>query len=50
MNIWGKYQGKIEKLDEASPREAQRLANEYRMAFGKGWVIWAGKKSDDPSK
>lgn len=45
--IWGKYKGNIEKIDKAySQREADRLAGEYRMAFGRDWIIWTGRKSD----
>lgn len=39
--IWGRYRGRSEQLDTAeSPLEAERLANEYRMAFGPEWTVW----------
>jgi hypothetical protein len=40
-NIMGKYQGKTEKIDsQSSESAANRLASEYRMAFGSSWEIW----------
>lgn len=49
ISIWGKYRGKVEKIDSAtSQRSADYLAGEYRMAFGRDWTVWAGKKSDEP--
>lgn len=52
MNIWGRYQGRPpEKLDsDLTAKEAAAYVGEYRMAFGPGWVIWAGRKKDDPTK
>lgn len=45
MNIWGTYRGTTEKIDSASTaREAERLAAEYQLAFGREWVVWAGRK------
>jgi hypothetical protein len=39
--IMGSYQGRTEEIDTAETRkEANRLAAEYRMAFGAGWSIW----------
>jgi len=47
--IWGKYKGKIEKLDTAkNQREANFLVQEYRMAFGSVWKIWAGLRREGP--
>jgi hypothetical protein len=38
----GRYRGRAEELDTAeTEHEAQRLASEYRMAFGAGWTVWA---------
>lgn len=52
MNIWGKYKDRpIEKIDSASTqKEAIYLRNEYKMAYGQNWIIWAGKKSDYKDK
>lgn len=48
INVWGKYCGKVEKLDSAnSQRSADYLVGEYRMAFGHDWTIWAGKKNKE---
>lgn len=45
ISVWGKYQGKAEVIDRASSkREAERLAREYRMAFGRDWEVWAGRR------
>jgi hypothetical protein len=45
--IWGKYKGKIEKIDIAySQGSADYLVSEYSLAFGRDWFIWAGLKSD----
>lgn len=39
--IMGTYRGRTEEIDSAdSEREAQRLAVEYRLAFGSGWAVW----------
>jgi hypothetical protein len=50
MTIWGKYKNKpIEKIDQASnQRDADYLVGEYRLAFGRDWIIWAGKKNEMP--
>lgn len=39
--IWGTYNGTIETLEQdlESPAEAQTLASEYQMAFGRDWTI-----------
>lgn len=50
MTIWGKYKGKVEKIDTCTKSDAVYLVGEYRLAFGTGWVIWVGRKSDDPSR
>lgn len=45
INIWGKYKGTTEKIDTAtSARDAAYLVNEYRIAYGSEWVVWAGRK------
>lgn len=46
MAIWGRYQDKEpEKIDEGN---AAYLVGEYRMAFGRDWTIWRGRKKDEP--
>lgn len=38
--IIGKYRGQSEVIDEAGTlKEANYLANEYRIAYGQGWTI-----------
>lgn len=47
--IWGKYQGRTEKIDEfTSKKEAERCLGEYQMAYGVNWKLWLGKKSEEP--
>jgi len=51
--IWGRYvpNDTVEKIDQASSqKDADYLAGEYRMAFGRDWKIWAGRKKDEPGK
>jgi len=50
ISIWGKYQGKKpEVIDRASsPRDAAYLVGEYKMAFGRDWVIWSGRLDQMP--
>jgi hypothetical protein len=51
INIWGKYRDKVEKIDSTtSQRDARYLVGEYRMAYGQEWIVWAGRKCDDPTK
>lgn len=39
--IMGRHCGETEEIDSADTmREAQYLANEYRIAFGAGWQIF----------
>ena len=46
ISIWGQPEGgPAEVIDRASSmQEAAYLAGEYRMAYGKGWKVWAGRK------
>lgn len=46
ISIWGRYKNnKPEVVDRASSeREANYLVGEYRMAFGKDWTIWSGRR------
>lgn len=46
INIWCRYPyGLVEKIDSASSaKEADYLAGEYQVAFGKTCSIWAGTK------
>lgn len=40
FSIWGYYNGKWEKIDQASSDgEAFYLAREYSLAFGSEWTI-----------
>lgn len=41
FKIIGNYQGKKEVIDWAKTKEdAEYLANEYRLAYGKDWYIY----------
>ena len=45
ISIWGKYRGTVEKIDSASSTsEAAYLVREYQMAYGRDWLVWAGRK------
>ena len=45
IKIWGRYCGVVEEIDTAdSWQEARYLVNEYRMAYGAEWSVWAGAK------
>lgn len=46
ISIWGKYKNNPpEVIDHASSvQEAGYLAGEYRMAYGRDWVVWTGRK------
>ncbi len=46
--IWGKYKGRVERVDSCSKKDVAYLLGEYRLAFGKGWTLWAGRKCDEP--
>lgn len=58
ISIWYKPEdGKAEVVDKASSRpEAERLANEYNMAFGCAYrqhrygkdKVWAGRRDEEP--
>ena len=51
MTIWGKYKNGVpEKIDSGSVRDIPYLLREYALAFGRDWVLWAGRKSDDPTR
>ena len=55
MTIWGKLtqHGQshgVEKIDSCEPREVAHMLREYRMAFGKDWILWAGKKYPIPGR
>lgn len=49
MAIWGKsvQTGKVEKVDSG---DSAYLLAEYRLAFGPGWILWRGRKADDPTQ
>ena len=42
ITIMGSYDyGEAEEIDTTDTREgADYLLDEYRMAFGEGWIIW----------
>ena len=44
--IWGKHKDRApEVIDHASSvQEAQYLAGEYSMAYGRDWSVWAGRR------
>lgn len=50
MKIWGycKQRGTIEQIDTCGKREVGYIIGQYQMAFGAGWIIWAGLKRDFP--
>jgi hypothetical protein len=50
MKIWGRnlQTGVVECLDTFPKSEIRAMLREYRLAFGRGWVIWAGLKRDEP--
>lgn len=51
ISIWGRYRGNVEKIDSASSKSsADYLVGEYRMAFGKEWEIWAGRKDQQETQ
>lgn len=51
VTIWGKLKGhKPEKIDQCEKRSALYLVGEYQLAFGKDWIIWAGRKKDEPKE
>lgn len=43
--IMGRYKGgSPEEIDEFDNRpEAERMLDEYSMAFGQGWELWIGE-------
>jgi hypothetical protein len=49
MSIWARNHatGIAEKIDDGN---SEYLAGEYRMAFGRGWTIWTGRKKDEPGR
>ena len=52
ISIWGRLKNREpEVLDHAGGKDAATyLVVEYKMAFGSGWKIWAGKKNEEPGK
>jgi hypothetical protein len=40
--------GEEEEIDQADTKEeADRLVDEYRLAFGATWTVWKENESDD---
>lgn len=51
VRIWGKYRNNPpEVIDTTTKKEAAYLVGEYRMAFGKDWVVWAGTRDGKEPK
>lgn len=50
ISIWGRYKDrKPEVIDRATnKRDAAYLAGEYRLAFGKDWKVWLGRRDEEP--
>jgi len=52
ISIWAQAKGTgkpPEKVDDASSeKQAQYLAGEYQMAFGPSFIVWAGRKDQQP--
>jgi len=50
ISIWGQLEGRPpEKIDQASSESsAAYLLGEYRLAFGKQWTLWTGRKDQKP--
>ena len=50
ISVWGRYKDKApEKIDQAtSESSAAYLVREYRLAFGRDWKVWAGRKDSEP--
>ena len=45
ISIWGRHHGRTEKIDSASSQSsAEYLAGEYRLAIGREWTIWTGRR------
>lgn len=49
MAIWGRstQTGKVEKIDDG---DSAYLLNEYRLAFGRSFTLWRGRKMDEPGR
>lgn len=48
IRIWGRYKNNApEVIDEASSQlDADYLVGEYRMAYGRDYLVWAGRRKD----
>jgi hypothetical protein len=48
ITIWGSYKGgEAERIDSATtPKEAEYLLGEYRLAYGKDYYLWIGRKRE----
>lgn len=40
----------VEEIDSCEPKDVGYMLREYRMAFGKDWILWAGKKYPIPGQ
>lgn len=49
IKIWGRYQNNDpEVIDQTGRKDIDYLLGEYRLAFGRDWKLWAGRKKDEP--
>jgi hypothetical protein len=50
IRIWAKYiRGVTEEIDTAPDEKTARyLVAEYQLAYGPDFVVWSGRKSDEP--
>lgn len=47
--IWGRLKGQQpERVDQCAKKDVAYTLREYRLAFGKDWTLWAGRKCDEP--
>jgi hypothetical protein len=48
MSIWGRYKdGEPERIDSG---DSAYLLAEYRLAFGRDWLLWRGTRRDEPKE
>jgi hypothetical protein len=49
MKIWGRYLNNApECIDDIPKNDAQHCLYEYKMAFGREWKLWIGRRKDEP--
>lgn len=48
FRIMGELNGNTEQIDDTECRkEAEKLAREYRVAFGESWRIWVEEEEEE---